>query len=132
MKRRTQGIGIIQGSGDLTQFSLALRVLLLEVSAPLDPFSLISGVFFLNNWNLSSHSYQEIIKTGSEGKTVHNKGKEKQKGTNQHWLPPIQKRDVEVSLDSNMQETKPFLGWKHPAISAGWPSHPPKPDEENR
>jgi hypothetical protein len=49
MKRRTQGIGVIQGSGDLTQFSLALRVLLLEVSAPLDPFSLISGVFFLNN-----------------------------------------------------------------------------------
>jgi hypothetical protein len=47
MKRRTQGIGVIQGSGDLTQFSLALRILLLEVSAPLDPFSLISGMFFL-------------------------------------------------------------------------------------
>jgi hypothetical protein len=49
MKRRTQGVGVIQGSGDLTQFNLALRVLLLEVSAPLDPFSLISGVFFFDN-----------------------------------------------------------------------------------
>jgi hypothetical protein len=49
MKRRTQGIGVIQGSGDLTQLSLALRVLLLEVSAPLKQFSLISGMFFLKN-----------------------------------------------------------------------------------
>jgi hypothetical protein len=49
MKRRTQGIGVIQGSGDLTQFSLALRVLLLKVSAPLSQFSLISGMFFLKN-----------------------------------------------------------------------------------
>jgi hypothetical protein len=30
MKRRTQCIGIIQGSGDLTQFSLALRVLFVK------------------------------------------------------------------------------------------------------
>jgi hypothetical protein len=49
MKRRTQGIGVIQGSEDLTQFSLALRILLLEVSAPLDQFSLISGMFFLKS-----------------------------------------------------------------------------------
>jgi hypothetical protein len=49
MKRRTQGIGVIQGSGDLTQFSLALRILLLEVNAPLGPFSLISGMFFLKS-----------------------------------------------------------------------------------
>jgi hypothetical protein len=40
--------------------------------------------------------------------------------------------DDEATLDSNAQETKPLLGWKHPAISAGWPSHPPKPDEKNR
>jgi hypothetical protein len=37
MKRRTQGIGIIQGSGDLTQFSLALRVLLLDTLRPKQP-----------------------------------------------------------------------------------------------
>jgi hypothetical protein len=47
---------------------------------------------------------------GSEGKTVHNEGKEKQKRTNQRWLPPIQRHDVEVTLDSNTQETKPPLG----------------------
>jgi hypothetical protein len=71
-------------------------------------------------------------KRGQKVKQVHSEGKEKQKGTNQRWLPPIQRRDVEVTLDSNMQETKPLLGRKHPAISSGWPSHPPKPDEENR
>jgi hypothetical protein len=56
---------------------------------------------------------------GSEGKAVHSEGKEKQKGTNQRWLPPIQRRDVEVTLDSNMQETKLLLGQKHPVTSAG-------------
>jgi hypothetical protein len=49
MKRRTQCIGVIQGSGDLTQFSLALRVLFLKVGTPLDQFSLISGMFFLKS-----------------------------------------------------------------------------------
>jgi hypothetical protein len=71
-------------------------------------------------------------KRGQKVKQVHSEDKEKQKGTNQRRLPPIQRHDVEVTLDSNMQETKPLLGWKHPAISTGWPSHPPKPDEENR
>jgi hypothetical protein len=56
MKRRTQGIGVIQGSGDLTQFSLALRVLFLKVSASLDQFSLISGMYVLKSGNLPSHS----------------------------------------------------------------------------
>jgi hypothetical protein len=55
---------------------------------------------------------------GSEGKAVHSEGEEKQKGTNQRWLPPIQRRDVEVTLDSNMQETKLLLGRKHPVASA--------------
>jgi hypothetical protein len=56
VKRRTQCIGVIQSSGDLTQFSLALRVLLFKVSAPLDQFSLISRMFFLKSGNLPSHS----------------------------------------------------------------------------
>jgi hypothetical protein len=34
-------------------------------------------------------------------------------------LPPIQRRDVEVTLDSNMREMKLPLGWKHPEASAG-------------
>jgi hypothetical protein len=58
-------------------------------------------------------------KKGSEYKAVHSEGKEKQKSTNQRWLPPIQRRDVEVTLDSNMQETKLLLGQKHPVASAG-------------
>jgi hypothetical protein len=71
-------------------------------------------------------------KRGQNVKQSTAKAKRSKKGTNQRWLPPIQRRDVEVTLDSNMQETKPLLGRKHHAISAGWPSHPPKPDEENR
>jgi hypothetical protein len=71
-------------------------------------------------------------KRGQKVKQSTAKAKRSKKGTNQRWLPPIQRHDVEVTLDSNMQETKPLLGRKHPAISAGWPSHPPKPDEENR
>jgi hypothetical protein len=53
------------------------------------------------------------------GQAVHREGREKQKSTNQRWLPPIQRRDVEVTLDSNMREMKPPLGWKHPEASAG-------------
>jgi hypothetical protein len=33
-------------------------------------------------------------------------------------MPPIQRRDVEVTLDSNMQETKLLLGQKYPVASA--------------
>jgi hypothetical protein len=33
-----------------------LRVLFLKVSAPLDQFSLISGMFFLKSGNLPSHT----------------------------------------------------------------------------
>jgi hypothetical protein len=69
-------------------------------------------------------------KRGQKVKQSTAKAKRSKKGTNQRWLPPIQRRDVEVTLDSNMQETKPLLGRKHPAILAGWPSRPPKPDEE--
>jgi hypothetical protein len=43
--------------------------------------------------------------------------KEKQKGTNQRWSPPSQKHVVEVSPDSNVQETKLLLEQKHPATS---------------
>jgi hypothetical protein len=71
-------------------------------------------------------------KRGQKVKQLTSKAKRSTKGTNQRWLPPIQRRDVEETLDSNMQEMKPLLGRKHPAISAGWPSHPPKPDEEDK
>jgi hypothetical protein len=56
VKRRTQCIGIIQGSRDLSKFGLTLRVFFLEVSAPLDQFSLISGMFLLKSGDLPSHT----------------------------------------------------------------------------
>jgi hypothetical protein len=62
MKRRTQSVGIIQSRGDLTQFNLALRILLLEVSAPSSHLSLILGMFFFKNCNPPSHPYQEVFK----------------------------------------------------------------------
>jgi hypothetical protein len=71
-------------------------------------------------------------KWGRKVKQSTAKAKRSKESTNQRWSPPIQRHDVEVTLDSNMQEMKLLLGRKHPAISAGWPSHPPKPDEKNR
>jgi hypothetical protein len=62
MKGRAQSIGVIQSSGDLIQFSLALIILLFEVSTPLSHFSSISGMFLFKGYDLPSHSYQEVIK----------------------------------------------------------------------
>jgi rRNA processing protein Krr1/Pno1 len=47
------------------------------------------------------------------------KTKRSKKSTNQRWTPPIQRHDVEVTLDSNMQEMKLLLGQKHPVTAAG-------------
>jgi hypothetical protein len=77
------------------------------------------GNVFPQEWK-SAESFlvgDNQTKRGSECKAVHSEDKEKQKSTNQRWSPPIQRHDVEVTLDSNMQEMKLLLGQKHPVTS---------------
>jgi hypothetical protein len=63
--------------------------------------------------------FLKVKQKGSECKAVYSEDKEKQKGTNQHWSPPSQRHDVEVILDSNVQETKLLLEQKYLVTSAG-------------
>jgi hypothetical protein len=76
---------------------------------------------FLQEWK-STESYLAGVNQTKRGQNVrqfNNEDKEKQKSTNQHWSPPSQRHDVEVTLDSNVQKTKLLLEQKHPATLAG-------------
>ncbi|OIF92942.1 hypothetical protein A7M93_20000 [Acinetobacter baumannii] len=79
------------------------------------------GNVFPQEWK-SAESFlagDNQTKRGQNVRQFNNEGKEKQKSTNQHWSPPSQRHDVEVTLDSNVQETKLLPEQKHPATSAG-------------
>jgi hypothetical protein len=115
MESGIQRVGIVRRSRNPSQFSLTLRIFFFKIRIP------------------SYHIYQETIMQGCSAKEqISQAAKEEAKGTNQHSPSPNQIPAAEAALDSNMSETKLFLGWKHPAISADQPSRQPMPDIKNR
>jgi hypothetical protein len=68
----------------------------------------------------------------STKKQISQVAKEETKGTNHHSPSPNQIPATEAALDSNVLETKLFLGQRHPAISADRPSRQPTPNIDNR
>jgi hypothetical protein len=75
---------------------------------------------FLQEWKYAeSYLAGEPNKGGQNVKQFNSEDKEKQKSTNQRWSPPSQRHDVEVTLDSNVQETKLLLEQEHPVTAAG-------------
>jgi hypothetical protein len=76
---------------------------------------------FLQKWKFveSYIAGDNQTEKGQNVRQFNNEDKKKQKSTNQHWSPPSQRHVVEVTPDSNVQETKLLLEQKHPATSAG-------------
>jgi hypothetical protein len=97
------------------QVRLTLRIFLFKIRVP------------------PGHIYQETVTQGySAKKQISQVAKEETKGTNQHSPSPNQIPTAGAALDSNVSETKLFLGQRRPAISADQPSRQPTPDIDNR